>query len=100
MFARVRVPAGPPVETLLIPAIAVGSDQGQKFVLTVTKDDTVEQRPIQVDRQHGADRAVSSGLKPEDRVIVSGLMMARPGFKVQVTSTASPGTSLDPRAKR
>lgn len=84
MFAKARVPAGPPVETLLIPAVAIASDQGNKYVLVVNKDNVVETRPVKAERQHGAMRAVTEGVGPEDRVIVNGLMMARPGSKVEI----------------
>lgn len=84
MFAKVRVPAGPPVEALLVPAVAIGSDQGHKFVLVVDGDNVVGSRPVEVGRQHGAMRAVVEGLSPEERVVVNGLMLARPGSRVEV----------------
>jgi len=84
MFAKARVPAGPPVETLLIPAVAIASDQGNKYVLVVNKDNVVETRPVKTERQHGAMRAVTEGVAPEDRVIINGLMMARPGSRVEI----------------
>jgi RND family efflux transporter MFP subunit len=100
MFAKVRVLAGLPTRTLLIPAAAVSSDQGQKFVMVVNQDSVVEPRPITVDRQHGALRAVSDGLKPEDRVVVNGLMMARPGTRVEVVAESSQGAAPAPSEKR
>lgn len=92
LFAKVRVPAGPPAPTMLVPAVAVGSDQGNKFVLVVNKYDMVEARPVAAGRQHGAMIAVTQGLTPDDRVIVTGLVMARPGIKVEVVpaQTAKP----------
>jgi len=89
MFAKVRVLSGPPAEALLVPAVAIGSDQGNKFVLVVNKDSVVEPRPIEIERQHGALRVVTKGLTPDDRVIVNGLMMARPGAKVEVVDAVS-----------
>ena len=88
MFARARVPAGPPVEALLVPAVAVGTDQGNKFVLVVNQDSVVEQRPVKIDRQQGAMQTVLEGLTIQDRVIVNGLVMARPGSKVEVVPPA------------
>ena len=41
MFARVRVPASPPYEGLLVPDAAIGTEQARKFVLTVDADNTV-----------------------------------------------------------
>ena len=93
MFAKVRVPAGPPTQVMQIPAVAVSSDQGQKFVLVVNKHDVVEPRPITVGRQHGTMMAVTHGLTPEDRVIVTGLVMARPGIKVEVVAAPPAGAA-------
>ncbi len=90
MFATARVPAGPPVKGLLVPAVAIGSDQGNKFVLTVNDAGIVEPKPIQVGRQQGAMRLVTAGLTGKEAVIVNGLMMARPGGKVQVVNEATP----------
>lgn len=84
MFATVRLPAGPPVQALTVPAVAIGSDQGNKFVLVANFSNVVEKRDVQVDRQHGPLRVVTKGLTPQDRVIVNGLMMARPGSPVRV----------------
>lgn len=93
MFATVRVPAGPPVQALAVPAVAIGSDQGMKLVMIVNKDGAVEPRPVEVDRQHGAMRVVTSGLTPQDRVIVNGMMMARPGVKVQIVDAPPNGAT-------
>lgn len=100
MFARVRVPAGPPVEALMVAAVAIGSDQGNKFVLVVNQDSVVETRPVTVDRQHGAMISVLSGVTPQDRVIVNGLVMARLGSKVQVVDAPPPGAAPAASAKR
>ena len=99
MFAKARVPAGPPAEALLVPAIAVTSDQGQKLVLVVNKYDMVEARPIQVGRQHGAMVAVTEGLTTQDRVIVTGLVMARPGIKVEIVTAPPNGPAPAAPAK-
>ena len=41
MFANVRVLAGPPEQTLLVPDVAVGSDQGYRYVYVVNAEDIV-----------------------------------------------------------
>jgi RND family efflux transporter MFP subunit len=87
MFATIRVPAGPPAQALLVPAVAIGSDQGNKFVLVVNAQSVAEAKPVTVGRQHGAMTAVLSGLTTKDRVIVNGLMLTRPGSPVQVVDT-------------
>jgi RND family efflux transporter MFP subunit len=84
MFARVRVLAGAPSEAMLVPAVAVRSDQGNKVVLVVNDKSVVEPRIVEVGRQHGASLVVNRGLTLTDRVVVNGLMMARPGSPVEV----------------
>ena len=83
MFARVRVPASAPYEALLVPDAAIGTEQARKYVLTVKPDDTVALTYVTLG-QLAPDglRAIRTGLKPDDRVIVNGLMRARPGQKV------------------
>ncbi|MEI7730270.1 MAG: efflux RND transporter periplasmic adaptor subunit [Verrucomicrobiota bacterium] len=100
MFGRLRLPAGKPEATMLIPADAISSDQGNKFVLTVNKDSVVVPRPIKVGRQHGGKRTVLEGLTTEDRIVVNGLMMARPGSKVQVVPPVVAGTPASPAATK
>jgi multidrug efflux system membrane fusion protein len=98
LFANVRVPAGEPVQALLVPEVAIGSDQGRKFVYLVNKENIVETRSVQTGRLHGPLRSVLAGLAIQDRVVVNGLMMVRPGAKVEVESSEpkiqSPETEL------
>jgi RND family efflux transporter MFP subunit len=89
MFANARVLAGPPESALLVPDVAVQSDQGYKFVYVAKGDNQVETRSIVIGRAHGPLRAVLKGLTPEDRVVVNGLVMLRPGVKVEVQQAGS-----------
>jgi RND family efflux transporter MFP subunit len=93
MFANLRVLADPPVQTLVVPDVAVQSDQGYKFVYVANAEDKVETRSIKVGRAHGPQRAVLEGLKPDDRVIVNGLMLLRPGAKVVIQTLESKAQS-------
>jgi RND family efflux transporter MFP subunit len=98
MFANVRVLADPPAQALVIPDVAVQSDQGYKFVYVANAEDKVETRAIKVGRAHGPLRAVLEGLKPDDRVIVNGLMLVRPGAKVIIQTPESKAQSDKPAA--
>jgi RND family efflux transporter MFP subunit len=83
MFARVRVPASPPYEGLLVPDAAIGTEQARKYVLTVKPDNTVAINYVKLGELTDGDmRAIKEGLKPDDRVVVNGIMRARPGQKV------------------
>jgi membrane fusion protein, multidrug efflux system len=93
MFANVRILAGPPEQTLVVPDVAVGSDQGYKYVFVVNAEGIVQKRDITTGRAHGPLRAVVKGLTPEDRVVVNGLMLLRPGAKVVVQTPESKAQS-------
>jgi RND family efflux transporter MFP subunit len=80
-FVRVRVPLRPE-QALLVPEVAVGADQAGRYVLTVNADSIVEQRRVQLGQTTGEMRVIESGLKPDERVVVSGILDAVPGQKV------------------
>lgn len=81
-FARVRVVVALPSPTLLVPDGAVLPDQSQHMVMTVSTDGTVAPKQVEVGDMRGGLRVIQSGLSPNDRVIVDGLLHAAPGSKV------------------
>ncbi|MFN7952925.1 MAG: efflux RND transporter periplasmic adaptor subunit [bacterium] len=83
LFVRVRVPFGDAQPSLLVPEVAIGSDQATKFVMVVNAQNLVEMRPVEL----GAStddrlRVVKKGIAAGEHVIVNGLMRARPGAPV------------------
>jgi RND family efflux transporter MFP subunit len=92
MFVRVRVPLGPPVEAMLVPDTALGIDQSGRYLLTVNKDNVVEQHNVEVGPLDGAMRVIEKGISAGDRVIVNGIQRAIPGQKVdpQAASATPP----------
>jgi RND family efflux transporter MFP subunit len=83
MFARIRVPASPPYEGLLVPDAAVGTEQARKFVLVVGADNVVAQKYVTIGQTTSDGlRVIKDGLGPSDHVVVNGLMRARAGQKV------------------
>jgi RND family efflux transporter MFP subunit len=88
-FVRVRVPLEE-TPALLVPAVALGSDQGGRYVLIVNGENVVEQRKVEVGPAVGEMAVIESGLKPEDRVVTAGILRAIPGQKVDPqTKTAA-----------
>lgn len=81
-FARIRLPQTTLYEALMVPEAAVLTDQSRKIVLTVLDDGTVSAKPIVIGPVQDGFQVVRSGLAPDDKVIVNGLMRARPGGKV------------------
>jgi membrane fusion protein, multidrug efflux system len=80
-FARIRVAVAPPAPTV-VPDSAVVLDQSQHVVMTVSADGTVVPTPVQTGDLRGGLRVIPSGLGPDDRVIIDGLVRASPGAKV------------------
>lgn len=82
LFARIRIPVGEPHNALMVADRAIGTDQGQKYLLTVNAQNEVEYRVVKLGRLDGGMRVIEQGVGPQDRVIVNGLQRARPGAKV------------------
>jgi len=87
-FGRIRIPASERYSAILIPDGAVVTDQSRKVVMTVKDDGTVEPKVVRPGPMTDDGlRIIRSGLAPTDRVIINGLVRARPGGKV----TPQPG---------
>jgi RND family efflux transporter MFP subunit len=90
MFGRVQVPASAPYQALLLPDTAVGTEQARKYLMVVGEDNTATQRYVTLGPIADGYRVVKSGLKPEDRVIINGLIRARVGGKVAPQEVSPP----------
>jgi RND family efflux transporter MFP subunit len=109
LFARIRVPLSRPHPAVLVPDRALATDQGQKVLLLVSDDDRVVTRPVKPGAMHDGLRAIESGLNPGERVIVEGLLSARPGQLVSpklltadeltARASAAPATNSSVSAK-
>jgi multidrug efflux system membrane fusion protein len=82
LFARVRIPLSAHHTALLVPEKAIGTDQGQKYVLTVDEGATTQYRRVTLGDAIEGKRVVKAGLKPSDEIIVDGQARVRPGMKV------------------
>jgi RND family efflux transporter MFP subunit len=87
-FGRIRIPGSEPYTAILIPDEALVSDQSRKIVMTVNADDTIVPKVVRPGPTHDGLRIIRDGLLPTDRIVIDGLMRARPGAKV----TPKPGT--------
>ncbi len=96
LFTRIRQPLGKPVPTILVPDSAVSNNQLGFYVLTVDADNVVSQNIVTLGQlQNDGLRAIESGLKAEDRIIISGIQRAVPGSKVSPKSGEIKGTTPD-----
>ncbi len=92
MFARVRVPSETR-EAMLVPNLAIMSDQGGKYVLVCDDSNIARHRRVTLGQVVDDMRVIESGLTLEDKVIVSGLQKTRPGSKVNPTSGSEKKTT-------
>jgi RND family efflux transporter MFP subunit len=99
MFGRVRVPGSPPYEALLLPDTAIGSEQVRKFVLVVDGENIARIKYVTLGQLVGNLRIIKEGIAADDRVIVNGLMRARPGTKVAPQEETQPAPGAGPQAK-
>jgi RND family efflux transporter MFP subunit len=81
-YVRVRVPYEEQQNALLVPDVSLGSDQSGRYVLVVNGDNVIEQRKVVTGPLDADLRVIESGLKPDDRVVISGLLRAIPGQKI------------------
>jgi membrane fusion protein (multidrug efflux system) len=95
MFVRAVLQEGTNPQAILVPQQAVRRDvRGQPYVLLVDEQETVQVRPLSLDRTIDDRWLVSSGLGPGDRVVMEGLQFVQPGMKVRAVpfETPPPGT--------
>jgi RND family efflux transporter MFP subunit len=82
-FARVRLVLGEPHKAVVVPEVAIGLDQGLKYVYVVDDDNKVEYRRVKTGTTHGKMQVIEEGVKPGEWVIVKGLLRVRDGITVK-----------------
>jgi RND family efflux transporter MFP subunit len=91
MFGRIQVPASSPYEALLVPDVAIGTEQTRKFVMVVDGENVARQKYVTLGQATDGLRVIKDGLARDDRVIIDGLMRARNGTKVTPQEQGAPG---------
>jgi RND family efflux transporter MFP subunit len=82
LFARIRVPLSERHQALLVAERAIGTDQAQKYVLTLTASNTVAYNSVKLGPAIDGKRIVRSGLVAGEKIIVNGMERIRPGMPV------------------
>lgn len=85
LFGRVRLQGSERYEAILIPDRAIGTDQSERFVMTIGADGTAQRTTVELGPLVDGLRVVRSGLAPDDRLIAEGLMRVLPGAPVAPT---------------
>ena len=82
LFGRVQLLGEGPYEALILPDQAIGTDQAQRLVYVLGKDNIVTPTPVILGRALGELRVIRSGLRATDRVVINGIQRVRPGVTV------------------
>jgi RND family efflux transporter MFP subunit len=92
MFGRIRLPASAPYQAVLVPDAAIAAEQARRIVWVVGADNTVQPRGVELGRLvEGGLRVVRSGLAPDERIVVNGLLrIQRPGIRVNPQEAGAP----------
>ncbi len=90
-FVRVQLSGAVRPGAIAIPQRAVLEGPNTKIVMTANAQGVVEPRPVQVGDWSGDEWVITGGLNPGDRVIVDGVVKARPGSPVTIAQARQGG---------
>jgi multidrug efflux system membrane fusion protein len=88
-FVDVKLVLSTEKRAVLIPNQATQISQKGPFVYVVKADDTAELRPVKLGQRQGDQIVVTDGVAPNERVVLAGQMLVRPGGKVHVDGGSS-----------
>lgn len=100
-FARIRLPGSQQYEAVLIPDLAIGTDQSEKFVFVIDEDNTIRRQVVKLGPLVRGLRIIRNGLDGSEKIVLRGLQRVRPGDVVVATHEVTPviddGIPLDSR---
>ena len=100
-FGRIRAETDVRHDALLIPQRAVNELQGSYQVAVIGSGNVVQIRSVALGPQLGSDLIITSGIKPNERVVTEGVSKLKDGMRVspQPTSVAAAITRQKPKGQ-
>jgi len=101
-FVDVKLVLSTEKGAVLIPNQAAQISQQGPFVYVVKADDTAELRAVKLGQRQGDNVVVTEGVAANERIVLAGQMLVRPGGKVRIEGaapSAAPGANADNQAK-
>ena len=95
LFARIKLVSTDAQTVALAPERALGTDLGKRYVLVLSADNHVQYRPVTLGPAVGELRVITAGLKPGDKVVVSGLQKVKPGDAVTPSQSDKPVSTAE-----
>ena len=90
-FVDVKLVLATEKGAVLVPNQAAQMSQQGPFVYLVKSNDTAELRPVKLGQRQGDAVVITKGVVADERVIVTGQLLVRPGGKVRVDNSALAG---------
>jgi multidrug efflux system membrane fusion protein len=87
LFAKVRLAGSATYKAILLPDVAIATDQSNRFVVVVADDGTASPKRVELGPMIDGLRVIRSGVTQTDWVIVNGVQRARTGMKVKAEKT-------------
>jgi multidrug efflux system membrane fusion protein len=97
-FVKVRLILRTLRQAVLVPAAASQMSAKGTFVYVVNADNNAELRPVKLGQRQGDLVVVEEGVKPGERVVVTGQLGVTPGGKVRVEKQAGGAEATVPSA--
>ncbi|MEQ8848519.1 efflux RND transporter periplasmic adaptor subunit [Botrimarina sp.] len=95
VFVRIQVPASKPQPRILVPDVAVGTDQDKQFVWIVDGANKAQRQVVKTGPMAKGLRVIEEGLTGEESVVIRGVQRCRAGAEVQPTvEEIEPGDGL------
>jgi RND family efflux transporter MFP subunit len=79
---KVAFQYGVAARAIVVPELAIGTDQGSRFVFVVGDGDKVEYRPVSLGAKAGDWRVINTAVHPGERIVLPGLPGLRPGMAI------------------
>jgi membrane fusion protein, multidrug efflux system len=98
-FVDVKLVLSTEKGAVLIPNQAAQISQQGPFVYVVKADETAELRAVKLGQRQGDNVVVTEGVSANERIVLAGQMLVRPGGKVRIEADAAPGANADNQAK-
>jgi multidrug efflux system membrane fusion protein len=93
-FVNVKLVLATEKGAVLIPNQAAQISQQGPFVYVLKSDDTAEPRPVKLGQRQGDQVVVTEGVSANERVVLTGQMLVRPGSKVRLDDGLPPAPSV------
>jgi membrane fusion protein, multidrug efflux system len=83
-FVNVVVTLSTEPSAVVVPSVAVQAGQEGTYVFAVKQDQSVEIRPVTVERTRGPESVIAAGIKPGETVVTDGQLRLVPGARITV----------------